>query len=235
MYPSVMKTLNFKFKDEKKNTIVDFLSKNKHTKLFKWSNYFQTDWVFVEDLIKKGVKWSVNGNIRKEKPGPLGIFGKYFIWEYKRVRNNKIIKLRIIGIDNNYTELERYKTTIPSIVHKYYKKNKLKCIHCGTHKNVLPDHKDDLYIVDAYHIKEHEIGQFFQPLCNACNLLKRGVSTKLKKTGLRQPPPYCITSLGFPKFWKGDETLNKNSDKPLEGTYWYDIKAFREQFSVIRK
>jgi len=106
---------------------------------------------------------------------------------------------------------------------------KLRCVHCDRKTKIECDHKNDLVLVQndkrLLNIKEQKL-EDFQPLCKNCNVRKRAVKKKMLEEGKRQPAP------GFPArlaFTEGDETLDMTKFDWYKGTYWGDVKAFKEK------
>lgn len=106
---------------------------------------------------------------------------------------------------------------------------KLPCCHCGTTTGIECDHKNDLALEQnderVLNIMTQTIDDF-QPLCKHCNDVKRAVKARMKKEKKRQGAP------GYPphlSFWMGDETLDMNDFYWYKGTYWGDVKAFKEK------
>ena len=158
-----------------------------------------SNWIDI-DTLKSHFNWSKNGNGRKGKF--LGLI-KYN-WE-ANYEKNKVVAIRTTGFDKAVERAKMLKNR--PILPDIKKVMKIKhCLHCNK-KGCIPDHKNDLYNDPRVHNKTTQLLSDFQPLCNACNLLKAKTFVKTEKQGKRQPAPFIYTDLGFPKFIKGDETL----------------------------
>ena len=102
------------------------------------------------------------------------------------------------------------------------------CVSCGTTTGVECDHKNDLVLEQnderVLNTKTQTV-EDFQPLCKHCNDVKRAVKSKMMKEKKRQKAP------GYPEglaFMEGDETLDMADLNWYRGTYWGDVKAFKE-------
>ena len=181
----------------------------------------KSDWIPIKKIKEGGLNWSSNGNQRHGKF--LGL--TEYIWECRKDKR-KIVAIRTIGMDPNIKEANLLKNRpIGTPVRDYWKNSS--CISCGSNKDMVVDHKDDLYNNARVHNVKTQRPDDFQPLCNACNLIKRAVCTKTKEQNKRQSAPFVYTSLGLPAFIEGDDTFDPNG-LGMRGTYWYDIKAYRE-------
>jgi hypothetical protein len=110
------------------------------------------------------------------------------------------------------------------------------CCACGRTTDLICDHKNDLYndprVLDTKTQKKED----FQSLCNQCNLLKRQVIKKTKKTKIR----YGATNIPMLKvfginFIEGDETYDSDDIDAIKGTYWYDPATFMVGIKNILK
>ena len=110
---------------------------------------------------------------------------------------------------------------------------KLPCVSCGTSTGIQCDHKNDLVLVQndkrLLNIATQKMTDF-QPLCKHCNIRKREVKKKMMKERKRQPAPGYPADLSF---WKGDENLDWNDTNWYEGTYWGDVKAYKEKLRFV--
>ena len=185
-----------------------------------------SNWIPVETLISNFPCWTSNGNGRKGKF--LGLH-KY-IWEPK-YEKGKCVAIRTTGFDKAVERAKMLKNRPirPDIKKVMKTKN---CLHCNK-KGCIPDHKNDLYNDPRVHNKDKQQLSDFQPLCNACNLLKAKTFVKTEKQGKRQPAPHIITKFGLPEFIKGDETFNPNDIDGMVGTYWHDIEAYENHCKTL--
>jgi 5-methylcytosine-specific restriction endonuclease McrA len=188
-------------------------------KIFDPNNKGFSEWILREFLNNTELKLTLNGNSRH------GIFygDKRYNWE-KQLEKNKVIALRLNGYNLDNINLNRP-------IRKDIRKHHLKtgCVLCGSCSDLVIDHKNDLYndpiVLD---IKTQSIDDF-QCLCNHCNLQKREIIKKTKKTSKR----YKATNIESLKiygidFIEGDETIDFNDINAMKGTYWYDIKTFNK-------
>ena len=101
------------------------------------------------------------------------------------------------------------------------------CVVCGSHSDLVTDHKNDLYNDPRVLCAATQTIDDFQCLCNHCNLQKRQVSVKTKQTNQRIPatdiPQLAIFGIDF---IHGDKTFDPSDVNAMVGTYWYDPVAF---------
>lgn len=107
-----------------------------------------------------------------------------------------------------------------------------KCVSCGTTNDIEIDHKNGLYNDPrVLNIITQQLTDF-QPLCRHCNLEKRQIIKKMKKTGIRpsalQHPLFKFFGVSFTS---GDETFNIKDPNALVGTLWYDFEDFALKMS----
>jgi len=200
---------------------------NEVDNLFKPDENGFSEWISRETIKgNKTLDWGNNGIGRNR----IYFNDKRYIWEKKG--NYAIEALRTNGYSDDYL----YGASRP--IHKdilsYYKK--MSCVVCGTNSNLVCDHKNDLYndprVLD---IKTQTLDDF-QCLCNHCNLQKREISKKTKKSGKRfgatNIPSFVIFGIDFVE---GDETFDDKNINAMVGTYWYDpiefIKKIKSRFN----
>lgn len=102
------------------------------------------------------------------------------------------------------------------------------CVSCGTKKDIECDHKNDLYLINDARVRNKDTQTIddFQPLCKHCNDIKRAAKEKMLKENKR----YSAINLHFPiGFTSGDETLDLDDPYWYVGTYWGDVKAFKQK------
>ena len=188
--------------------------------LFKPDTNGWSDWVTRDDINatqNTSLKLTDNGNCRHGK-----FFGvKEFNWE-KRVENNKVVALRLTG----YDLVEKYNRPISQTIRKEILKDGT-CIVCGSHSDLVVDHKNDLYnnprVLD---IKTQVVGDF-QSLCNHCNLQKRQVSKVTRETKQRYPATKIPILAPFKvDFISGGFDYDDNDTNAMNGTFWYDPVEF---------
>ena len=103
------------------------------------------------------------------------------------------------------------------------------CVNCGTRHNIECDHKNDLYLDNERRLldKSKQTLNDFQPLCKHCNAVKREVKRKMLKENKRQPAPGFLIL-----FTEGNEKLNREDPNWWKGTYWGDVKDFKEKMNL---
>ena len=125
-----------------------------------------SDWIKRDELIGTPLELTNNGNSRH------GIFyNDYrYIWDVKRKGNNKtgkVISLRLNGYNENNKKDRSIRNDIyDKIIYKNKKENKKnKCVICGT-KDILCDHKNDLYNDKrVLHPWKFKMGQNHNKIC----------------------------------------------------------------------
>ena len=188
-------------------------------------NIFQPDakgvsqWVSRETLDASVLNWGNNG------VGRHGIYfgDKRYLWEKQGKR--KIHALRTIGFSENI--LYGAERPIREDIHKFHKQQG--CVVCGSHSDLVTDHKNDLYNDPRVLNRTTQTIDDFQCLCNHCNLQKRQVSKTTLETGVRfaatnipSLAPYGID------FIQGDDTFDPSDPNAMVGTFWYDVVAFHQ-------
>lgn len=183
-----------------------------------------SEWKTRDELSNTGLALSNNGNSR---------YGKYYndtryIWECKRGKARKVIALRTNGFDI-YNNKQINKRSIRKDIKEYHYKSG--CVVCGSKskKELVVDHKNDLYNDPrVLNVNTQNIYDF-QCLCTHCNLQKRAVckltrDTK-KRYGATNIPQLKIFGIDF---IDGSDLLNVDDKNAMVGTYWYDPVAFME-------
>jgi Icc-related predicted phosphoesterase len=176
-----------------------------------------------------------NGNIRQNTP-----WTDKYIWEIKRQNDKETtapICFRTIGFSKN---------TIP--LHPMPSKNTRDelladnptCVHCGNHKTLCLDHKNDTYkdlrVLDKSTLRRED----FQVLCNKCNKdLKHQVNVKEKKSGKL----HTVKGIGLNEFkydsfeYPWEKCLTQYDETNIyckKYTYWYDIEEFRRKREIFK-
>ena len=187
-------------------------------------NLFQPDasgcsqWISRETIDNdKELHLSNNGAARH------GVFFgvNYYLWE--KQGKSKIEALRTIGINQNV--LFGHARPIRGDIDKHHKA--MGCVVCGSHSDLVTDHKNDLYndlrVLDS----NTQTVNDFQCLCNHCNLQKRQISKKTKELGKRigatTIPSLAIFGIDFTQ---GDDSFVDTDINAMVGTYWYDPVEF---------
>lgn len=181
-----------------------------------------SNWIIRDELAKTKLKLSDNGNQRH---------GKFFnvkIYNYEsKMKSNKVIKIKLNGFDKENNNFNK-KRPIRKDIRDYYKNQN--CVVCGSKSNLVTDHKNDLYNdIRVLNTKTQTIDDF-QSLCTHCNLQKKEVCIKTRKTNKR----YGATNIPSLKifgidFIEGDENFDKNDINDMKGTYWYDPIEFQKK------
>lgn len=103
------------------------------------------------------------------------------------------------------------------------------CVNCGSHNDVICDHKNDLYNDSRVLNVKTQLITDFQALCNHCNLQKRQVCKKEKETkklySAKNIPRYKNLPFEFPWEKKIFDITDMNCKV---GTYWYDPVEFEK-------
>jgi len=176
-----------------------------------------SEWVSRETLNQSKLAWGNNGAARH------GVYfgDNRFIWEKQGKR--AIEALRTIGYSDDY--LYGASRPIRSDIKKYYKNQS--CCVCGSHSDLVCDHKNDLYNDPRVLNSTTQTHDDFQCLCNHCNLQKRQISKDTirysKRVGATTIPTLAVFGIDF---IQGDETFDPNDTNAMVGTYWYDPIAF---------
>jgi hypothetical protein len=135
---------------------------------------------------------------------------------YEKMSGKSIRYVKIFGLKENSDE-SRY---IRKDIRDFYKNKS--CSSCGSSRDLVCDHKNDLYNDTRVLNSKTQTLDDFQSLCNSCNLRKRDFCIKMKKTGKRIGISSINPSLAcFNDFNKGDDTYDSNDVNALLGTYWY--------------
>jgi hypothetical protein len=192
----------------------------------------ESEWVDRVEIDKTGLKLGRNGNIRQNTP-----WTDKYCWEVERNNNKptgKPLRFRTTGFSNKKIKKHPIRGDIRvNLLEKY------KCLHCGTHTNLIIDHKNDMYNDDRVLEKETQSEGDFQVLCNKCNKdLKHQVNVREKKTGklhlVRELNifPFIKDTFDYP--W---EKCIRNYDESIEYckmyTYWYDVEEFNRKRDIF--
>lgn len=133
---------------------------------------------------------------------------------------NKIRYVEIIGLQQKTID-RPVRLEIRNII------KKMRCVSCGTNKDIEVDHKNGLYNDKrVLNIKTQKL-EDFQPLCRHCNIEKREIIKKIKSTGIRPSATlHPIFSIFNIDFYDGDTSFDINNPNALVGVLWYDFMAF---------
>lgn len=146
-------------------------------------------WISVEDVMRVGLSWSNNGNVRR------GVaFGVCeYRWEFKRSSNRKIIEMRLIGHNNSISFKQNIRKDIIEELRKQTRSNFAPdCIIPLVNEDKEIDHrwgrKDSPKYEHISEITKQTIDDF-QLLSHSHNQFKREQCVKCKDTNLRFIPP----------------------------------------------
>ena len=189
--------------------------------IFKPNEQGISEWIHRDSLENTPLKLGNNGNSRN---GIL--FGvKDYKWDTDRSKFKKIMKVRTIGYSNDY--LYGADRPIRQDIKSYYRYRS--CVVCGSNSDLIVDHKNDLYNDPRVLDTKTQTIDDFQTLCNHCNLQKRQVAIKTKKSGKRVGattiPQIAIHGIDF---ISGDENYDPEDINAMVGTYWYDPIVFNK-------
>jgi len=178
-------------------------------------------WVSRDDIrVNKILDWGNNGAARH------GVYfaDKRYIWE--KDGKGSIKGLRTIGFSDD--ELYGAARPIRPDIEKYHKA--MGCVVCGSHSDLVTDHKNDLYNDLRVLDRKTQTIDDFQCLCNHCNLQKRQVSKVTKERGKRVGAT-TIASLSIfgIDFVEGDDKFDEKDVNAMVGTYWYDPVEFMKK------
>lgn len=175
-----------------------------------------SDWVNVEKFDSAGLRWTANGNLRRDIPWGLSEWK----WEVQRGSGRKVIALRMAGLDSD----ESFQQTInPSIRSEF---NSVR--YCNI--SLLPVPKPDREIDHRYGNKKHpdyielykpenQTVADFQLIHRVLNLQKRQMCVVCVETGIRPPHP----TLGYAE---GDDQTPKSI--PCSGCFLAQPERFRK-------
>lgn len=193
--------------------------------IFKPNKDGVSEWISREELSSTPLALSKNGNMRH---GVL--FGvNYYNWEVERGNRREISKMRTNGL----SERSLISTTRPirKDIDKYHKE--MGCVVCGSHCDLVTDHKNDLYNDPRVLNIETQTIYDFQCLCTHCNLQKRQIAKKTRETckriGATTIPSLRVFGIDF---IEGDDTYDEKDIYAMKGTYWYDPVAFMEHIRM---
>ena len=156
------------------------MTKNKKLveEIFKPCNEtFISEWKKWDELEDSKLTFK-RGNGNSHRGGVWWGVNKYQ-WETEYV-GGSVERIRIIGLSNKEKQGRPIRKEIRETLLKKYKG----CIHCGNHKSLCIDHKNDMYNDKRVLCENLQKIEDFQVLCNKCNKdLKHQINVKEKKTG----------------------------------------------------
>ena len=101
------------------------------------------------------------------------------------------------------------------------------CVVCGSHSDLIIDHKNDLYNDPRVLNLDSQLIADFQTLCNHCNLQKRQVCKREKETGIIYSAKNIqqFAELDCDFHWE-PKIIDINDIDTKKGSYWYDPKEW---------
>jgi len=214
---------------QKKEEIIDLVFQpNKETGRSEWITR-----VFIQTNYPE-LKFGDNGNIRH------GIcFGvDKYKWEIGRLNdkpNGKVLQMRTVGFSKNILDGRPINKKIRNKLLQDFKN----CRHCGNHKDLCIDHKNDMYNDKRVLNETTQTIDDFQVLCNKCNKdLKHQLNVKEKKEGkIHSVKDLNLSTFTFDNFeypWeKGIRIYNENDVNCKIYSYWYDIDEFNRKRNIF--
>jgi len=192
-----------------------------------------SDWNTREEIDITELKLGNNGNIRQNTP-----WTNKYKWEITR-KNDKPrgtpIAFRTTGFSNEDEKSRPIRDDIRKSLFEQFSN----CLHCGNHKDLCIDHKNDMYNDPQVLNPTTQKKTDFQVICNKCNKdLKHQANEKEKKTGKL----YSVKNLNLAIFkndnfdypWeKGLTEYNQNYKNCKIYTYWYDIEEFCRKRNIF--
>jgi hypothetical protein len=182
------------------------------------------------------LKFQDNGNIRH------GIcFGvDKYKWEIKRLNDKprgKVLKFRTLGFSKNKLDGRPIRKEIRDKLLIDFKN----CRHCGNHKDLCIDHKNDMYNDKRVLDKTTQTKDDFQVLCNKCNKdIKHPANEKEKKEGKIHSvkdlnlSPFKLDNFEYP--WEKGIRIYDEKDRNCNCkmySYWYDVDEFHRKRNIF--
>lgn len=147
---------------------------------------------------------------------------KKYVIEIQRGKQNSIQKIRCVGFNKD----ESFNQTISKHIKDFYKTKP--CVFTGVYGNsentkIEIDHKEGTKNSSRVSNVKTQTMEDFQPVCKACNDIKREICKRCKETDIR----WDATQLeGFPfPYYKGNSSLKESG---CEGCYQYDPVMYRK-------
>ena len=227
----------------KKEIIEELFKPDKETGISEWKTREEIH-QFNPTLISSPLSKTKNGNDHR-----YGIWWgvKKYKWDTEYV-SRTVSKIRTNGYSDDIKNGNRdINPNIKKILLTEYKH----CIHCGNHKNLCIDHKNDMYNDEIVLNKDTQKKDYFQVLCEKCNKdLKHHIAYKGEdKTGkihsVKDFGKYRHDYFEYPcekalKVYNEEEKvvyINGYDIHCKMYSYWYDIEVFewkREWFLKMR-
>jgi len=212
-----------------------------------------SEWKTREAIIEFDNKLiTSNGNFRETRE----IDGRFYAncwkchkydWELKRLNNKpngKVLEIRMIGY-NKISSINKNHPINKDISRQLLDECK-NCIHCGNHKGLCIDHKNDMYNDERVLNRLTQTIDDFQVLCNKCNKdLKHQDNVKEEKTGkihsVKDIGKYRHDNFEYPwekalKVYNKEERvvyINEYDIHCKMYSYWYDIEEFERKRDIF--
>lgn len=171
----------------------------------RWVNVTEFVGEYAELKLGNGASWC-----RKEST-----IAKAYIVEFQKTKGNRIVAIRLNGINNNSSS-QHIRADIKREI------KKMRCVVLGT-SNPEVDHKNGRKNDDRVMMNQNQMLSDFQPLSKAANDAKRQYCKECIRDGKR----YDAKQLGYPiSFYKG--THEYDQFVGCEGCFWHDPIEFRK-------
>lgn len=156
-----------------------------------------SDWITIEQVIDAGLKWTSNGNVRRN----VAFNVTEFYWEFDKVKN-KIERMRLIGVNDELAFQQRIRKDIVDELRQQRKSNFAPdCIVDLVDNDKEIDHrwgrKDDLQFIHIGDVKNQSIDDF-QLLSHSHNQFKRQKCKECVSTNVRFDGQIYTTCVGCP-------------------------------------
>lgn len=176
----------------------------------RWVNVTEFVGEYAELKLGNGASWC-----RKEST-----IAKAYIVEFQKTKGNRIVAIRLNGINNNSSS-QHIRADIKREI------KKMRCVVLGT-SNPEVDHKNGRKNDDRVMMNQNQMLSDFQPLSKAANDAKRQYCKECIRDGKR----YDAKQLGYPmSFYKG--TLVYDQFVGCEACFWHDPIEFRKHLKEI--
>jgi hypothetical protein len=206
-------------------------NKNKQLvdEIFKPNENGESEWLTRDFIDTTELKLGNNGNIRRGTP-----WSDKYVWEIKRSNersNSRPIAFRTIGL----SEAKALKMPIRDDIKQTLISMCPRCLHCGTDKNLVIDHKNDMYNDSRVLCKETQTIYDFQVLCDKCNNdYKHNAHVKERETGKLHSVKYLNLPVlkydGCEYPWEKICTTYDETNMYCKlDTYWYDIEEWHRK------
>jgi len=215
-------------KQKKEETIDCIFNPDKETGISEWKTreFIQTNY--------PELKFGDNGNTRNG----ICFNVKKYVWGIKRLNDKprgKVLEIRTIGFSKNESSGRPIKKEIRNKLLQEFKN----CRHCGNHKDLCIDHKNDMYNDKRVLNEKTQTIDNFQVLCNKCNKdLKHQANVKEKKEGkIHSVKDFNLSTFAFDNFeypWeKGIRIYDENDVNCKMYSYWYDVDEFNRKRNIF--